>query len=71
MDSKKATCLNCTKRSLACHGTCEDYKAEKERFNAEKAEKQKDSLIRAYKNESVDNSLSPKQRKVRKIGNNK
>lgn len=25
LNSNKATCKDCTKRKLGCHGTCEDY----------------------------------------------
>ena len=33
----KYPCKDCTNRTVGCHGTCEEYKAAKERWDAERA----------------------------------
>lgn len=33
------TCKDCEKRHINCHSTCEDYKAYKDKLNAERSER--------------------------------
>lgn len=41
-------CKGCTKRSPGCHDTCEDYKADLEKLEKAKANRDADKDIRQY-----------------------
>ncbi len=45
------SCIDCKKRTLGCHATCEDYREYREKLDQANKRKQEDAEYRGYNRE--------------------